>query len=62
MRHALNSLAVVAPDWLQAVSPSEWYDRYASRMENYHFPKSDTAREALAKTIGADGFLLLAGD
>ena len=59
MRHALNSLAVVAPDWLQSVSAPEWYERYASRMENYHFPKSDTARDALAKTMGADGFLLL---
>ena len=59
LRHALNSLAVVAPEWLQAVSPPEWYARYGSRMENYHFPKSDTARDALAKTIGADGFALL---
>ena len=59
LRHALNSLAVVAPEWLQALSPTQWYERYGSRVENYHFPKSDTARDTLAKTIGADGLALL---
>src|SRR5918999_5728868 len=28
MRHALNSLAVVAPDWLRGHSPPEWVERY----------------------------------
>lgn len=59
LRYALNNLAVVAPEWLQAISPPAWYDRYGSRIENYHFPKSDTARETLEKTMGADGFALL---
>ena len=27
MRHALNTLTVVAPEWLRAVSPPEWRDR-----------------------------------
>jgi hypothetical protein len=27
MRHALNSLAVVAPEWLQAHSRAEWVER-----------------------------------
>jgi transposase len=27
LRHALNSLAVVAPEWLRAVSPPAWRDR-----------------------------------
>jgi transposase len=34
LRHALNSLAVVAPAWLQA--PAAWFDRYGRCMENYH--------------------------
>jgi transposase len=59
VRCALNSLAVVAPDWLRAQVPSEWFDRYGSRVENYHFPKTTAAREALAVTIGVDGHLLL---
>jgi transposase len=59
LRHALNSLAVVAPDWLRAQVPPEWFDRYGTRIENYQLPKADTARQALAATIGADGRQLL---
>lgn len=59
LRAALNSVAVVAPDWLQTLAPSVWYERYGRRIENYHLPKSDAARQALAATIGADGQLLL---
>jgi transposase len=59
LRHALNSLAVVAPDWLRAWVPPEWFDRYGRRMENYRLPKTAAAREALAVTIGADGRRLL---
>jgi hypothetical protein len=59
LRRALNSLAVVAPDWLRAHVPPEWFDRYDTRVENYHLPKTTAAREALAATIGADGRRLL---
>jgi transposase len=59
LRHALNSLAVVAPDWLRAQLPPAWFDRYGTRLENYRLPKTATAREALAVTIGADGRQLL---
>jgi transposase len=34
LRAALNSLAVVAPVWLQALVPPEWYERYSHRGEN----------------------------
>ncbi len=59
LRAALNSLAVVAPDWLQSVAPPAWYERYGSRVENYDLPKSEAARRELAATIAADGQLLL---
>jgi transposase len=59
VRYALNSLAVVAPDWLRAQVPPEWFDRYSTRIENYRLPQTATAREALAVTIGADGRRLL---
>jgi transposase len=59
LRHALNSLAVVAPDWLRAHAPSEWFDRYGTRVEHYHLPNTTAARVALAATIGADGRRLL---
>src|ERR671922_1004348 len=35
LRHALNRLAVIAPDWLRTQVPPAWFDRYASRIENY---------------------------
>jgi transposase len=59
LRYALNSLAVVAPDWLRTQVPPEWFDRYGIRIENYRLPQTATAREALALTIGADGRRLL---
>ena len=60
LRAALHSLAVVAPAWLQAHVPTAWYDRYADRVDNARFPKAESARTALAATIGLDGRTLLA--
>ena len=59
LRAALNSLAIVAPAWLQALAPPAWYDRYRRRVENYHLPRSEEARKALAAVIGTDGQTLL---
>ena len=59
LRHALNILAEVAPDWLRVHSASEWYERYGRRMENYRFPKAETERQTLGETIGEDGFVLI---
>ncbi len=59
LRYALNSLAMVAPDWLRAQTPVEWYERYGRRVENYHLPKTDTERNKLATTIGNNGLTLL---
>jgi transposase len=59
MRHALNLLAEVAPDWLRAHAVPEWYQRYGRRMENYRFPKAETERSELGATIGRDGVQLL---
>jgi transposase len=60
MRHALEALAIVAPAWLlQQVRP-EWKERYEQRIEEYRLPASKAERQALAETIGADGFSLMA--
>jgi transposase len=59
LRHALHSLAVVAPDWRRAHAPSEWFDRYGTRVEHNHLPNMTAARWALAAMIGADGRRLL---
>ncbi len=59
LRLALNSLAVVAPEWLRAQVPPAWFDRYASRIEKYRLPKTTAAREELPVMIGANGRRLL---
>jgi transposase len=58
-RFALHRLAAVAPDWLRAQVTPAWFERYSVRVENYRLPKADSQRQALAATIGADGYHLL---
>lgn len=60
LRAALNASAVAAPDWLRALSPPEWFDRYSHRIEDYRLPKPRATRQAYAATMGADGQRLLA--
>ncbi len=59
MRATLNEVATVAPEWLQALAPAVWYERYGRPVENYRLPKTEAARQELAATIGADGQQLL---
>jgi transposase len=59
LRHALNTLAVSAPEWLKPRLQAAWVERYARRFEEYRLPKSAQEREALAQQIGADGRQLL---
>jgi len=59
LRAALDDLAAVVPDWVRAVAQPAWFERYGRRIEEYHLPKSQDKRLALAQQIGADGFLLL---
>jgi transposase len=60
MRHALNTLAIVPPEWLRAASSPDWRDRYARRAEADRLPTTQAARAALALIIGQDGWRLLA--
>jgi transposase len=59
LRAALNALATVAPDWLQALAPLAWYERYRKRIEDTRLPQSTASRDAYAQTVGEDGFHLL---
>lgn len=59
LRHALNVLAEVAPEWLRGWVPAEWYDRYSQRIEGYRLPPTQQARDAYAQLVGADGATLL---
>ena len=60
LRAALNALTIVAPAWLQAIAPAEWYPRYGERVENFDLPKTEKARSELASVIAGDGQKLLA--
>jgi transposase len=59
LRHALNNLALVAPEWLGNHLQNEWCDRYGRRVENTRLPRQKNERNTLAVTVGQDGFDLL---
>jgi transposase len=60
LRHALNTLAVAAPEWVRAHVEPAWGERYGAQVEEYRLPKGQAARRAWAQTVGADGHRLLA--
>lgn len=59
LRAALNALAVVAPNWLREQVTSEWFERYAHRVEDYRLPQGLEARKAYVEVVGTDGVHLL---
>ncbi len=59
VRHALNCLAIVAPDWLIAHAQPHWLDRYSRRFLDDRLPENKAERETLATNIGVDGQVLL---
>jgi transposase len=59
LRHALNRLATVAPEWLQAHCLPEWGERYGRRLDETRLPTSKEDRQAYAHEIGVDGYTLL---
>ena len=59
LRHGLEVLAEVAPDWLVQQITVDWFDRYSYRFEQSRLPKGQDERQALAERIGADGYHLL---
>jgi transposase len=59
LRHTLDTLARVAPDWLRAQAEPDWWERYGRRFEDSRLPTARTERYALAEQIGQDGHHLL---
>jgi transposase len=59
LMHTLNILATVAPDWLKAWVPNEWFSRYAERLDEYHLPHEKQDRLDFAQLMGTDGGQLL---
>ncbi|HLZ63048.1 MAG TPA: transposase [Ktedonosporobacter sp.] len=60
LRHALNVLAVVAPDWLRGQVQPDWLERYGHRAEDYRLPKGEEKRTQILHQVGQDGWGLLA--
>jgi transposase len=58
-RAALNSLAVVAPEWLKEQWQQVWLERYEHRVEDYRLPDGKQVSFAYAIVIGKDGAKLL---
>ena len=59
MRHALDCLAVVAPEWLYHWMPADWLERYRTRVSDFRLPRGAAERLAYAEQVGRDGVRLL---
>jgi transposase len=59
LRHALNVLASVVPEWLKAQVGSDWYERYGERLTEFRLPEVQQEQQEMAVRIGADGLHLL---
>jgi transposase len=59
LRQALNAIAAATPEWLRALAPPEWFDRYSRRVEDARLPAKPEDRQRYAELIGADGLRLL---
>ncbi|PNE34628.1 transposase [Streptomyces eurocidicus] len=59
LRAALNARAAAAPAWLTDHAEPAWFERYASRAEDYWLPQGRGKRAELAEQSGADGMRLL---
>ena len=59
LHHALNVLAVVAPDWLAGQVQPEWLERYGRSASDYRFPSGTDKRQQFLHQVGQDGWRLL---
>lgn len=59
LRAALNDLASLVPDWLQAWVPLDWYERYSRRIEQEKLPTTKTEQKRYAQKLGLDAYTIL---
>jgi transposase len=59
MRHTLDTLALVAPEWLRAHTQPTWPERHIRHGLGERLPASKEARVVWATAIGVDGYTLL---
>jgi transposase len=58
LRHVLNVLAAVLPDWIREQAAPEWFERYGRPFTQWRLPRAREERVALAEQIGQDGLQL----
>ena len=59
LRHALDVLALAAPEWLMSQVLPHWAEAYERRAFDDHLPRSAAKRAAWVQQIGQDGHHLL---
>lgn len=60
LRHALEVLALAAPEWLVERAPPHWARAYGPHAFDDRLPKSAAKRAAWVRAVGEDGHRLLA--
>jgi transposase len=60
LRHSLNVLATVVPEWLVQQVDAGWFERYSERVEQSRVAKSKAEQQAWVMQVGKDGHQLLA--
>ena len=51
LRAALNAIAVAAPEWLRALAPQEWHERYDRRVEDIACPRPDPSAMPMSSRL-----------
>jgi transposase len=59
LRHALNVLAKLAPEWLLQHAQPDWADRYGRTWDDDRLPTNQVERDQVVATVWADGLKLL---
>lgn len=59
LRRALNEIALLEPEWLQAQVPETWYERYGKQMSACQMGRSEAQEKQWQQTIGSDSYALL---
>lgn len=59
LRHALNEVAKVAPEWLRALAPDDWYKKYANRFEKEPYRQRRKQGPGFSSQVGRDGLMLM---
>ena len=59
LRHALNEIAKVAPDWLRALAPNDWYTRYARGFVELPLRRKSKQGPNSSEQVGQDGLVLM---